>query len=81
MKKSLLTSLIEKRKLFLLLLLATSLCIFIPAQIIYRQTTGVLEDNARSRALSIATTIATFLEDDIEAYRNLSESSTLLDNS
>lgn len=81
MKKALLTSLIEKRKLFLLLLLATSLCIFIPAQIIYRQTTGVLEDNARSRALSIATTIATFLEDDIEAYRNLSESSTLLDNS
>lgn len=81
MKKALLTSIIEKRKLFLVLLAATSFCIFIPAQIIYRQTTGVLEDNARSRALSIATTIATFLEDDIEAYRNLSESSTLLDNS
>lgn len=79
MKKPSHPSFVNTRKLFLLLLAATSLCLFIPAQILYRQTTGVLQDNARSKALSVASTIATFLEDDIDSYRKLSESPSLKD--
>lgn len=76
MRKSLRTAFGEKRK-FILLLAATTLCILIPARFLYLRTSGVLRDNARMRALSIATTVATFLEDDIAAYRIIADAQTL----
>ena len=65
---------------YLLLLAATTLCLFVPAQFLYFRTTSVLKDNARMRALSIATTVATFLEDDIEVYRAIADASDLEKN-
>ncbi len=80
MRKSLRIGFGEKRT-FLLLLAATILCVLIPAQFLYQRTTNVLKDNARLRALSIATTVATFLENDIESYRAISDAPTLSEDS
>lgn len=80
MRKSLRIGFGEKRT-FLLLLAATILCVLFPAQFLYQRTTNVLKDNARLRALSIATTVATFLEDDIESYRAISDAPTLNEDS
>lgn len=76
MRKSLHITFSGKRN-YLLLLAATTLCLFVPAQFLYFRTTSVLKDNARMRALSIATTVATFLEDDIEVYRAIADASDL----
>ncbi len=76
MRKSQLIGFREKRSYFLLLA-ATTLCIFIPSQILYQRTTNVLKENVRTRALSIAATIATFLEDDITTYRTIVEASDI----
>ena len=79
MRKSLHITFSGKRK-YLLLLAGTTFCLFVPAQFLYFRTTSVLKDNARMRALSIATTVATFLEDDIETYRAIANASELEKN-
>lgn len=73
-------SVMKKPSLFIRLLIITSICIFIPTQLVYKTAVRLLEENARSKAASIATSVASFLEYDIATYRPLAERSVLEDD-
>jgi hypothetical protein len=66
-----------KRKLFFILLVCITLSVAPPAYYVFENVKKILIEETQSKAIDIAVSIASFLVQDIESYRMLSESPSL----
>ena len=66
-----------KRKLFFILLVCITLSVVLPAHYVFENVRKLLIEETQSKATDIAVSIASFLIQDIESYRTLSESPSL----
>ncbi|NBJ14849.1 MAG: GGDEF domain-containing protein [Dehalobacter sp. 4CP] len=66
-----------KRKLFFILLVCITLSVVLPAHYVFENVRKLLIEETQSKATDIAVSIASFLIQDIESYRTLSETLAL----